>query len=174
MDDPITAIHEAGHAVVGTAVGLVVVEVSTVPPMTRFTPESVERVSRQAQLAARTAGHLAESILRDQPTHDAFDNSLGTFFEHLGADDVDSLKANGIASGLPEDDVHAIAWLISLYSTPPRVIGQFRLGRARALCILVARWTDVEELAHRLRISTSIDGPIRLDRQSLSGTYPRE
>lgn len=148
------------------------VDVSTVPPMARFTPESVERVSWQAQLAARSAGHLTESILRDQPTHDAFDNSLATFFEYLGDDDVSSLKADGIASGLPEDDVHAIAWLISLYSTRPRGIAQFRLGRARAHRILDARWADVEELARRLRHSASIDGPIRFERAEACGRLP--
>ena len=113
------------------------------PPMVRFSAESVERASRQAQLAARSAGHLAESIVRDQPVDDAFENSLATFFEYLGDDSVDSLKADGIASALPEDDVHAIAWLISLYSTRARGIAQFRLARARASRILDARWADV-------------------------------
>jgi len=162
VDDLTTAIHEGGHAVVGTALGLVVLKVSTVPPMTRFTPESVQRVSRQVHLAARSAGHLAESILLGQPTRNAFDNSLATFFEYLGDDDVNSLRADGIASGLPEDDVYAIAWFISLYSTRPRGMAQFRFGRTRALRILEARWADVEELARRLCCSASIDGPIQL------------
>ncbi len=139
--------------------------------MTQTTPESVARVSRQAQLAARTAGHLAESILRDEPTQGAFDNSLAMFFEYLGDDDVDSLKADGIAAGLPEDDVHAIAWLISLYSTRRRGMAQFRAGRVRARRILGARWTDVERLARRLSHSDSIDGPIRLEQAEGSSTH---
>jgi hypothetical protein len=75
------AVHEAAHAVVGIALGMKLRCLTVAPSAATL---EARGVSRQALLATRAAGHLAERMLEGREADDAFDYSLRFFGSPLG------------------------------------------------------------------------------------------
>jgi hypothetical protein len=140
-----TAAHEAGHAVVGMAVGGVLRSLSGIPPQARI--EFNGSTSRQARLAMAVAGPAAERLAKGGEAETTLDGSLKWFFEQLGDESIESFHADQLASGAAEDDLDIVVPLIESYASRHVGLAQFRQARSRAIRILLERWGDVEDLA---------------------------
>jgi hypothetical protein len=140
-----TAAHEAGHAVVGMAVGGVLRSLTGIPPQACI--EFKASTSRQARLAMAVAGPAAERLAKGDEAGTTLDASLKWFFEQLGDESIESFRADQLASAAAEDDLDKVVPLIESYASRQVGLGQFRQARSRAIRILQERWDDVEELA---------------------------
>src|ERR1035441_4689348 len=101
-----TAAHEAGHAVVGMAVGGVLRSLTGVPP--RACIEFKPSTSRRAQLAMAVAGPGAERMAKCGEPETTLDASLKRFFEQLGDEGIDSFRADQLAMAAEEDDLDIV------------------------------------------------------------------
>jgi hypothetical protein len=155
-DWDITAIHEAAHVEVGIRMGWELVSASLVPPITQFAP--TRGAIRKQVMTYFSAGHLAEEILKRQPTQNAFDATLRAFFEKLGDADCGSVKAHSMAAKADEDDVYELACLIDSYSTRARGCTQFRQARLDANRLLTDNWSEVQERARTLQREARLSG----------------
>lgn len=140
-----TAVHEAGHAVVGMAVGGVLRSLTGVPP--RACIDFKPSTSRQARLATAVAGPIAERMANGGAAETTLDASLKWFFDQLGDESIESFRADQLAMAAEEDDLDVVVPLVDSYPTRPVGLAQFRQGRARAIRILQERWEDVQKLA---------------------------
>jgi hypothetical protein len=144
-----TAVHEAGHAVVGLKLGWDVDWVSAAPPITHFNGSGQKTVSEAMSMAA--GGTLAELISAGEPVDDAFDEAIRVFHDLLGNEDVMSQTAKGLVASSPAEDLHNLAIAIDQHATRDQGIEQFREARAAAVSLLVENWDLVERLAHALQ-----------------------
>jgi hypothetical protein len=151
-----TAVHEAGHAVVGMAVGGQLRALIGIPP--RACIEYKPGVSRRALLAAAVAGPAAQRIAENRDPAEALGTSLEQFFELLGGESIDSFRADGLASGAEEDDLDVVVPLIESYTSRQRGLAQFRHGRAQAVRTLRKRWDEVEKLALPIMVQLRAGG----------------
>lgn len=116
-----------------------------IPP--RACVEYKPSVSRRALLAAAVAGPAAQRIAEGREPAEALDTSLERFFELLGDESIESIRADHLALGAEEDDLDNVVPLIESYSTRRRGLAQFRQARSLAVRILRSQWDEVEELA---------------------------
>jgi hypothetical protein len=135
-----TAVHEAGHAVVGMAVGGVLGSLTGVPP--RACIEFKPSTSRRAQLATAVAGPAAERMAKGAEAEATLDTSLKRFFDQLGEDGIESFRADQLAMAAEEDDLDVVVPLIDSYASRRLGLAQFRQARSRAIRILEERWDD--------------------------------
>lgn len=98
-------------------------------------------------LAAAVAGPAAQRIAEGREPAEALDTSLERFFELLGDESIESIRADHLALGAEEDDLDNVVPLIESYSTRRRGLAQFRQARSLAVRILRSQWDEVEELA---------------------------
>jgi hypothetical protein len=146
--DWLSAVHEAGHAVVGTALGGKLRSITTVPPMAQL--EFSPSISKRALLTAAVAGPVAERMLEGREPNDALDTSLSFFFDRLGDEDANSFLAGQLASAAEEDDVREVTQIIAAYSSRGQGLAQFRQARSNAIRILRERWEQIEDLARTM------------------------
>jgi hypothetical protein len=139
------AIHEAGHAVVGTAVGGELRGVTGIPPHADV--KFGRSDSRRAMLTFAVAGPAAERLVTGRDPTATLEASLAQFFESLGDDSIASHRADDLAAAAEEDDLDLVVPLIDSYSTRRRGLAQFRQARSNAVKLLRDRWDEVEAAA---------------------------
>jgi hypothetical protein len=144
-----TAVHEAGHAVVGMKLGWDIDWVTACPGFTHFNETGRETPSEAMSMAA--AGTLAQLISDGEPWDDAFDVAIRMFFDHLGDEDVMSQTANGLVLGSLAEDMGNLAVAIDMHATREQGIEQFPEARATAAWLLADNWDLVERLGRALQ-----------------------
>lgn len=148
-----TALHEAGHAVVGLKLGWDIDWVRACPSLTHFNETGRETVDEAMAMAA--AGTLAQLISEGQSWADAFDRPLGEFFERLGDEDVPSQAAKGLVAGSPAEDMGNLTVAIDMHATREEGIARFQEARATAARLLTENWDLVERLGRALQADPS-------------------
>ena len=144
-----TAVHEAGHAVIGLKLGWELASVSAAPPCTCFNRSGRETADKAMSMAA--AGPLAELISAGEPWDETFDADIRVFFERLGDDDVSSQAAEGLYATLPSEDLRNLVYAMDGYETREEGIAGFQEARTRTGRLLNENWDLVERLGRALQ-----------------------
>lgn len=144
-----TAVHEAGHAVVGLRLGWELRSVTALPPCTRFTPTGNETPFDAMVMAA--AGRIAELVSAGEEWDNLFEGDIHEFFKALGDDDLDSGAAQSLYASSPSEDLQNLAVAIDHYKTRQEGIGQMRDATRVAASLVTENRDLVEQLGRALQ-----------------------